>query len=75
MKLIDELFKKYKLKKDSLIPYGFILDNNVYKYTKTIHNGSFELDLIVKDNIWVFKPQTRLEIWRKCKLTLKIHEF
>ena len=51
MKLIDELFKKYKLKKDSLISYGFILDNNVYKYTKTIHNGSFELDLIVKDNI------------------------
>ncbi len=51
MKLIDELFKKYKLKKDSLIPYGFILDNNAYKYTKTIHNGSFELYLIVKDNI------------------------
>ena len=51
MKLIDELFKKYKLKKDSLIPYCFILDNNAYKYTKTIHNGSFELDLIVKDNI------------------------
>ncbi|MCR5232226.1 MAG: hypothetical protein K6B64_06235, partial [Acholeplasmatales bacterium] len=51
MKLIDELFKNYKLKKDSLISYGFILDNNVYKYTKTIHNGSFELDLIVKDNI------------------------
>ncbi len=39
MKLIDELFKKYKLKKDSLIPYGFILDNNAYKYTKTIMNG------------------------------------
>ena len=47
MKLIDELFKKYKLKEESLIPFGFKYINGVYTFNQKIHNDSFELQLII----------------------------
>ena len=45
MKLIDELFKRYRYKEETLIPYGFISSNNVYKYSKLIHDGAFSIEL------------------------------
>ena len=42
MKLIDELFKRYKLNEESLINYGFSFNNGIYSYNKLIHNNSFK---------------------------------
>ena len=47
MKLIDELFKKYKVIETTLIPYGFKYTEDVYIYSKKIHNNSFELVIII----------------------------
>ena len=45
MKLIDEVFKKYKLKEDNLIDYGFTYKDGIYSFNKLIHNDSFELQI------------------------------
>lgn len=50
MKLIDELFKKYTLKEETLIDYGFSFNNGIYTYNKLIYNGSFELQLLISNN-------------------------
>ena len=47
MKLIDELFKKYDLIKESLIPYGFSYQNDIYSYNVLIHNNQFELRITI----------------------------
>ena len=51
--LEDEVFKKRKLNKDKLIPYGFILENNIYKYSKLIMDDIFRVDITInsKGNI------------------------
>ena len=49
MKLIDELFKKYKLKEEKLIEYGFIFNDGIYSYNILIHNNEFELIINIKD--------------------------
>lgn len=51
MRLINEIFKKYTLKEETLIKYGFILNNNVYSYNKNIHNNSFELQITITNKI------------------------
>ena len=51
MRLINEIFKKYTLKEESLIKYGFILNNNIYSYNKNIHNNSFELQIKITNKI------------------------
>ncbi len=51
MKLINEIFKKYKLKEETLIKYGFILNDNIYSYNKSIHNNSFELQIKITNKI------------------------
>ena len=45
--LEDEVFKKRKLDKDKLIPYGFTLENNIYKYSKLIMDDTFRIDVII----------------------------
>ena len=45
--LEDEVFKKRKLNKDKLIPYGFILENNIYKYSKLIMDDIFRVDITI----------------------------
>jgi len=50
MKLIDKIFNRSKLIEEKLIPFGFKLENNIYYYNKFI-NDSFELQIIIKDNI------------------------
>jgi len=51
MRLIDELFKKNKLKEEKLIEYGFVLNNDIYSYNKLINNGEFELIITIKNKI------------------------
>ena len=50
MKLIDELFQRYVLIEDSLIPYGFSNNDNIYSYSKLIHNNEFELQIFIINN-------------------------
>lgn len=47
MKLIDEIFKKYTLKEETLINYGFVFNNGIYSYNKLIYNNDFELKLTI----------------------------
>ena len=49
MKLIDEVFKRYKVIEESLISYGFRYSSDVYTFNKKIYNDSFELQLIIKN--------------------------
>ena len=51
MKLIEEIFKKYKLKEESLLNYGFIFNNGIYSYNKLIYNNTFELRLTIINKI------------------------
>ena len=47
MNIEDEVFKKYKLKKDKLISYGFKKKNEIYKYSKTFMNGDFRAEICI----------------------------
>lgn len=51
--LEDEVFKRCKLDKDKLIPYGFKLENNIYKYSKLIMDDTFSVNITIdsKDNV------------------------
>jgi len=51
MKLIYDLFKKYKLKEEKLIEYGFVFNNGIYSYNKLINNNEFELIINIKNKI------------------------
>ena len=48
--LEDEVLKKRKLNKDKLILYGFILENNIYKYSKLIMDDTFRVDITIDNN-------------------------
>ena len=45
--LEDEVFKKRKLDKNKLITYGFVKENNTYKYSKLIMDNSFRVDITI----------------------------
>ena len=45
--LEDEVFKKRKLDKNKLIIYGFVKENNTYKYSKLIMDNSFRVDITI----------------------------
>ena len=42
-----EYFKFYKIEEEKLIPYGFKFENGEYKYSTTIVENSFRLDVVV----------------------------
>lgn len=49
MKLVDNLFTKYVLKKeDDLLSYGFQKEGETYFYTQLIHDDEFKLQVTVK---------------------------
>ena len=43
MSIEEELFNKYEVDKDKLIKYGFVLDDNKYKYEKYILDNKFKI--------------------------------
>lgn len=45
MKIEDEIFKRFKVRKNELINYGFIEENNLYKYSTKIMNDTFRVDI------------------------------
>ena len=49
MKLAEQIFRKHFLIEENLLPYGFEKTGNVYTYSKTIHNGDFELIVSITD--------------------------
>ena len=49
MKLTDELFAKYTVIEDNLLPYGFRKDGDSYLYNCLIHNGEFDLRVAIQD--------------------------
>lgn len=49
MKIIDDIFKKYKVIENMLIPYGFTSDGESYFLDTSIMDGSFGLNITIKD--------------------------
>ena len=49
MKLADELFIKHTLIENTLLPYGFQKDGDLYFYNSLIHNDEFELQIVIKN--------------------------
>ena len=49
MKLTDELFAKYTVIEDNLLPYGFRKDGDSYLYNCLIHNGEFDFRVAIQD--------------------------
>lgn len=47
MSIEKELFNRLKLKENSLIPFGFTYENNVYKYTRKFMSGCFRTDIVI----------------------------
>ena len=45
-----EIIKNNVLDKDKLIPFGFIKDNNNYKYITNIMNNKFRVEIIINAN-------------------------
>lgn len=45
-----EVFRKRRLDKDKLIPYGFVKENNTYKYSKNIMDNIFRVDITIDNN-------------------------
>ena len=43
----EEIFKKRKLNIEKLVNFGFILEDNQYKYSKKIIGNSFRVDIII----------------------------
>lgn len=49
MKLIDELFKNYKVIEETLQPYGFRQEEDLYFFHRPIHNDEFDFQITVKN--------------------------
>lgn len=47
MTIEENVFKKYKLRKDKLISYGFKKENEIYKYSKNFMNNTFRADIYI----------------------------
>lgn len=62
MNIEDEVFKKYKLKKSNLIPYGFIKEKDIYKYSKLFMNNTFRADIAIDNKGKILGKVTELEL-------------
>ena len=49
MSIEDEIFKKSRLIKEKLLPYGFKKEGNNYKYSKLFMNNTFRADICIDD--------------------------
>ena len=47
MSIEDEVFKRKKLNEDKLIPFGFVKQGKLYKYSKKFLNDSFRADIYI----------------------------
>ena len=49
MNIEKEIFKQTKINFNKLIKYGFIKDDNIYKYSKNIMNNAFRVDIKINN--------------------------
>lgn len=49
MKVAEELFEKYVVIEEKLLPYGFRKDGDAYYYHRLIHHDEFDLQIAVRD--------------------------
>lgn len=49
MKLVNEVFNRYKVKEDKLLTYGFSFIDDEYLYKKRMKNNDFELIVEIKN--------------------------
>ena len=47
MTIEEEIFKKTKVDFNKVLKYGFIKENNLYKYSKNIMNNAFRVDILI----------------------------
>lgn len=50
MDIENEIFKRAKCDFKALVDYGFIKNDNIYNYSKEIMNGSFKVEIFIKEN-------------------------
>ena len=50
MNIEEKVFKKEKLNIEKLIAFGFVKEENLYKYSKEFMNGNFRADVFVDEN-------------------------
>ncbi len=50
MSIESEIFKRMKFDSTKLLNYGFIKEQNVYKYSKEFLQNSFRADIVIYDN-------------------------
>lgn len=50
MRLLSKELENRKIVVETLKDYGFILENNIYKYEKNIMNNEFKVSVIVENN-------------------------
>ena len=62
MSIESEVFKKYKLKESNLIPYGFIKEKELYKYSKEFMNNTFKADIYINNEGQVLGKVIELEL-------------
>lgn len=62
MSIESEVFKKYKLKESNLIPYGFIKEKELYKYSKEFMNNTFKADIYTNNEGQVLGKVIELEL-------------
>ena len=46
----EKIFKRMKLNKEKLIPYGFIKENESYHYSKNFMKDTFKADIYIDLN-------------------------
>ena len=50
MNIEETVFKKEKLNKEKLIPFGFVKEDSKYKYSKKFMNSNFRADVYIDEN-------------------------
>lgn len=62
MSIESEIFKKYKLKESNLVPYGFIKEKGLYKYSKEFMNNTFRANIYINGEGQVLGKVIEIEL-------------
>ena len=62
MSIESEIFKKYKLKESNLVPYGFIKEKGLYKYSKEFMNDAFRANIYINSEGQVLGKVIEIEL-------------
>ena len=62
MNIEEEVFKKYRLNENKLVPYGFIKENGMYKYSKIFVNNNFKAEISIDNKGKILGKVIELEL-------------